>query len=826
MDRSDLPHNEAELSDRSDPISGLFTTIPNLSRRHPKDTTSAGEADSGKGTRADRFLIFAAATPILIAGTSLFGWALDIEQLRSFVPGLAPMKPFTAIGIAFCGIALLLMRSRRRALRHIAIGAAVVVLFIALLTGFQQISGADLRIDDLLVPTHLRGDRLTYFGQMSPATATGLGLIAFAILLLCLNTRRLHLPDLSALGAAFIALISLLAYLYNAESLYSMSAFRSVAVGTALSILLLSLASLFSQPTGFVAAQITDEGEAGTLVRTLIPAAILIPTVSGWLRLSGLRLGYFDVAFGAALFGALNVAGFTFVIWWSARKVREETEQVALREDHLKRSREHLELALEAGEIAAWEVDLSTQMVKRTPRYDEILGYEPPQSAWTLADIVRHIHPDDVRKYTKVLTERTAGMGDRAIEMRIIRPNGEVRTIWSMGRRMDSPGEKPRMAGVMMDVTEIRRAQTELQQIFERIQDGFVAVDTNYDFVYVNSNAAKMLQKGAAELVGTNMWDEFPDGLSTGFRDAYERALQEQVPVVHEEYFAPLGIWIQIRVFPSPEGLSIYFHDVSDRKTAEGQIRELNESLERRVKERTRELENVNRELESFSYSVSHDLRAPLRAIDGFSSALVEDFGESLDPEALEYLSRVRKASKHMGALIDDLLKLSRVSRAEMKRQQIDLSNMVESIIVRCRQIEPDRNVEVNVEPGLKAFGDEVLVRAILENLIGNAWKFTSKTDAAEIRVGKRDHNGDEMFFVADNGAGFDIAYRDKLFSAFQRLHSPAEFEGTGIGLATVQRIVSRHGGSVDADGVVGKGATFYFSLGDGSEEQIKTNEN
>jgi DNA-binding response OmpR family regulator len=225
------------------------------------------------------------------------------------------------------------------------------------------------------------------------------------------------------------------------------------------------------------------------------------------------------------------------------------------------------------------------------------------------------------------------------------------------------------------------------------------------------------------------------------------------------------------------------------------------------------ELERKNEELETFSYSVSHDLRAPLRAIDGFSRALLEDCADKLDATSLDYLQQVLNATSRMGALIDDLLKLSRVGRAEIKRTRVDVSALAQEVADDLRRRDPQRTADVVIAPGLTADADPGLLKIVLENLMGNAWKFTSKVAAARLEVGRRPADGGEAFFVRDNGAGFDAQYAEKLFRPFQRLHGENEFPGTGIGLATVHRIVDRHGGRAWAEGAKGEGATMSFAL-------------
>ena len=250
------------------------------------------------------------------------------------------------------------------------------------------------------------------------------------------------------------------------------------------------------------------------------------------------------------------------------------------------------------------------------------------------------------------------------------------------------------------------------------------------------------------------------------------------------------------------------------RRRAEDDLRQLNARLEERVVARTAELQAVNKELESFAYSVSHDLRAPLRTIDGFSQMLAEDYGEQVGEDGRDYIKRIRAATKHMGGLIDDILRLSRLMRHELRPKRVNLSALARSIIATLETERPrTQPVSIIVEEGMSVVGDERLLRLALHNLLSNAWKFTSRTPQAEIHVGVQQQGGTNVFFVRDNGVGFDMAIIDRLFDPFQRFHSAKEFEGSGIGLTTVQRVVQRHGGRVWAEGKVGEGAVFYFTL-------------
>ena len=253
--------------------------------------------------------------------------------------------------------------------------------------------------------------------------------------------------------------------------------------------------------------------------------------------------------------------------------------------------------------------------------------------------------------------------------------------------------------------------------------------------------------------------------------------------------------------------------DITERKRVDKEIRRLNAELEERVRDRTAQLEAANKELGAFAYSVSHDLRAPLRGIDGWSLALEEEYGPQLDPQASGYLQRVRSETQRMGMLIDDLLQLSRVTRSEIRFDRVDLTSLAATIAARLREAQPGRPMEFLIAPGLTAVGDARLLDIALSNLLGNAAKFTAPRIPARIEFGQAQENGAPAFYVRDNGVGFDMAYASTLFGAFQRLHKASEFPGTGIGLATVQRIIHRHGGGVWAESAPDQGATFYFTI-------------
>jgi PAS domain S-box-containing protein len=358
----------------------------------------------------------------------------------------------------------------------------------------------------------------------------------------------------------------------------------------------------------------------------------------------------------------------------------------------------------------------------------------------------------------------------------------------------------------------LRASEGFLDSIFENIPDMvFVKGAKELRFERINRAGEKLLGIDRGALVGKNDFDLFPHEQAVAFqaRDRETLSGRVAVEILEEPIQTKEGeVWLHTKKVPvmGENGESKYLLGISENITESRQSAAA-------IKTAKEAAEAANQELEAFSYSVAHDLRAPLRAIDGFSQALEEDCGDRLDANGISHLERVRASAKHMALLIDGLLSLSRVTRRELFREKVDLTRIAQLGGARLREAFPQRNVELVIHDGLEADGDARLLTVALDNLLGNAWKYTSKGAHSRVEVGRRTEENGAAFFVSDNGVGFEQAYAHKLFGAFQRLHAAAEFEGSGIGLATVHRIVRRHGGRVWAEGKVGCGATFYFTL-------------
>jgi len=500
-------------------------------------------------------------------------------------------------------------------------------------------------------------------------------------------------------------------------------------------------------------------------------------------------------------------------------------EDVKRTEQELRDSEERYRLLVENASEAIYVVQDGTFMFANAT-CARLLGLEKGASlvGRRLDEFLLEDQRDFVQRHHRELLD---GHGsDRPFEVRARRPSGgefwvsvnAVRISWggkaaSLNLATDTTGRRQ-----MED--ELRRQSDFLQRMIDAMPYPVFYKDRESRYLGCNRAFESFFGDQRENIVGKTVFEIAPRDVAERYHKADAELLENPGEQIYEGVIISKDgvrhdVIFHKATFTDAEGrvagIIGAVVDITGRKQAEEEVRALNVELELRVKDRTAELEAANRELEAFSYSVSHDLRGPLRTIAGFSQTLIEDYGDKLGAEGRQDLDRVYTAARKMSVLIDDLLILSRLSRREFRKEKTDLSRLATHVIGELQAQDAQRRVEVHVQEGLTAECDPELIEVVLRNLLGNAWKFTSKVDHAVIRFGVVEKDDVRSYFVSDNGAGFDMRYADKLFGPFQRLHTDDEFPGTGIGLATVQRIIHRHGGWVWAEGEPGRGATFYF---------------
>jgi PAS domain S-box-containing protein len=505
----------------------------------------------------------------------------------------------------------------------------------------------------------------------------------------------------------------------------------------------------------------------------------------------------------------------------------EEITQQKRSEQALRESEARLRLAQQVARVGTFEWNIQTGVNTWTPELEAMYGLQPGEFAGSQKSWEELVHPKD-RAGTVNQVQQALETGKFEAEWRVVWPDGTLR--WLAGRGWvfkDDEGKPLRLLGVNIDITERRAAEAvarRWQRVFEQAELAIALSNSAAGtFQTVNESFARERGYTVSELAGAPIAKLFPTHAQAGMRDSVTIADRDGHFSFESEHERKDGscfpVRIDLTVIRNDEGDSVsrvaFVQDLTTQKRAEQEIRQLNAELEKRVRERTGQLEAANKELEAFAYSVSHDLRAPLRGIDGWSLALAEDYAGQLDSRAHQYIDRVRSETQRMGLLIDDLLQLSRVTRTEMQSLPVDLSTVASTIAARLREADPNRQIEFVIERGLRGVGDARLLEIALTNLFSNAVKFTGPHPRARIEFGQADYNGRLCFYVRDDGVGFDMAYADRLFRAFQRLHKTSEFPGTGIGLAIVQRVIHRHGGRVWAESQIDRGAKFLFTLGE-----------
>ncbi|MDP3857478.1 MAG: ATP-binding protein [Stagnimonas sp.] len=667
--------------------------------------TAGAAADAGLVARFETISRYLSLAVTVIGALVLLGYALRSPQLIRPHPTTGGMAANTAVAFLLLGLSLFLrpLDAGTAWRQPISRLCAALALAIGWVTLGEYALDVDLGMDEMLFGDLLGAVQTPHPGRMAEGTAASIALLGVASLLV--HSRRSGLRRVSlvmAITVFIFALIGIYAMGFGqgAAGLYQIGIYSGIAYHTIVAFLLMAFAVLLAQVESGPLAILAAPGVGGQLARWLLPLAIVVPPVIGWLRLLGDRAQLFPNEVGVALVGLANMAIFTTALWAAARSI-----------ERLDRTRTDAETELRHA--SAYNRSLIEASV----------------------DPLVTISPDGKVTDANEATIQLAGLGREEL-------------IGSDFFRF---------------FTEPEQARAAYQRVF----------------------AAGKVR-------------DFP--LQVRAKDGGITPVSYNASVFRDETGQVAGVFAIAR-------------DVSELQKAAQALRELNTSLEQRVLERTASLEAANKDLEGFSYSVSHDLRAPLRAIDSFSNILLEDYSDKLDAEGQRLLRTVRRNTDKMAQLIDDILAFSRAGRKDLVLVAIDMKELVEDVLAELIPAAGERRIEVRIATLPSAWADKAMLRQVLVNLLSNAIKFSAKREQALIEISGADDAGGTSYSIRDNGAGFDPAYSSKLFGVFQRLHSTSEFAGTGIGLAIVKRIIDKHGGRVWAESQPDQGACFHFSL-------------
>ena len=799
----------------------------------------------------------AAMLILLVALVVLSGWILDLGVLKSFAPGRIEMKLPTATAFLLISVAMFIqLRAPRK--RGLAVIFASTALGLAAVSLLEYVIGRSLFVDSLWKSETAGAVETVHPGRMALHTAIAFVATAVAVILQHHRGRRARISrHLLIAIVCVITLFVLVAYILSAAQLRGVGATNPMAFSTALGFLLCTIA--------LVAANIDDwpmsllNHDVG---RIAFVACLFIPVVFGWLRLRGELVGLYDGREGVALFTVFNIVVLWIVAAWGLTRIRQLDRQrqrthanlqhvidaqSAIGKAGLDRRHvaslllEHLQaiavadgaaLALVETADAKYIAASGTASVldNRTfPIEESVAGAAIAQNACVIAGDGDTVRWNDVigPSIAAPLTYRGINVGAAVMTSPV--PRALTPEVQAMLQLVLDAGASALMRAEQFEAkqtvvdeqwAELQNLQTQFQAFMNNIPAAAYIKDREGHYMYANPTLSRFLNSDGPDVLGRTDAELLTPDVAARLRESERSVVMNGQRVaatvqLSDEPDAPH--WLLLR-FPIPQrngepfvgGVAV---DISDLKRAQEQVARMNEELEERVRDRTEELQMANGDLESFSYSVSHDLRAPVRAIDGYSRILEEDYGKVLDAEGHRLLGVVRRESRRMGLLIDDLLAFSRVGRQRLSHVPIDMRRIIEESLGAIRASRPDRQIEVTFGELPPAIGDVSAIRQVVVNLLSNAAKYAKPEGPIRIAIDGRTEAGETTYSIRDNGVGFDMKYAGKLFGVFQRLHAQAEFEGTGVGLAIVQRVIAAHGGRVWAEAEVGRGATFNFTL-------------
>lgn len=779
---------------------------------------------------------------IVGSGLALFGWMAHSPLLENATIGLRSMKANTAFGMLLCGISLVLMAQEKsgKLLFLCSKLVALTTLALGVSTLGEYVTGRSWWIDEFFTRDTSPMMDISHPGRMSPASAFCFVLVGTSLWLVQPSAKPERLG--SIIPAAFGATVTILGgavALGQITSLllhYRLWNYFGMALQTGLSFALLG--------SGLLLLNQSYRGASWVLGKA----------ITAW--------------FGVAIVIVLFVAG---ISWNSTRQLQEVSSSVGQAYQALGRIQEVRAIManLESSQRGYLLLGMSDLLEFRAREKEEL------SEALTALKVSAEYNQRQHLEQLQALINQRIAFGEESIDVRRVQGQEAAQRMLNVGTGialtakievlLKTIAEEENAllierqsevdivsthtflfltGGVLLSLTIVcvalfslnaefweriaaEKSVAQLAAIVSSSNDAILGTDLNSIVTTWNAAAEEMFGYSAKEIIGQSIKCLLPLGREDEEVQIIGRIKRGEA-VKHFETVrqAKDGRQIDVSVTVSPikdrdgrvVGASKVARDISERKLAEQEIRQLNASLERRVAERTKELEVANKELEAFSYSVSHDLRSPVRAMNGFSQAVLEDYGTLLPEDGRRGLERIRGAAQRMGMLIDDLLSFSRLSRTPLTMQAIDTEGQVRRVLEGIRSQQPERDIEVKLGKLPPCQGSLATLDHVWTNLLSNAFKYTRRREKAVVEIGSRDENGEPVYYVRDNGAGFDMRYVHKLFGVFQRLHRADEFEGTGVGLAIVQRIVHRHQGRVWAESELNVGSTFYFTLNERTE--------
>jgi PAS domain S-box-containing protein len=737
----------------------------------------------------------------------LAGWALDLTALKSILPGLASMKANTALGFILSGTSLLLLQGEPDLARtRLSRACAAIATLAGLLTLGEYLFHLDLGIDQWLFRDMTPASGAYFPGRMSLATAFSFLTLGCALLLA--SARRFdRLGEALTLAGLAVSLVALLGYCYGISSLYRIGAYSSMALHTALTFALLNFGTLSVRPERGLMRLISSRGVGGATARRLLPAAIGIPFVLGWLGLTGERMGFYDTAISVTLLVLSNIIFFTILILWNAALLSREGIERSEAEARFR-------LAVESAPNAVLMVDPQGQMVLVNSQTEKLFGYRREELIGRKVEKLvparfRGGHEQFRSDFFTELEARPMGAGR---ELYGLRKDGSEFPI-EIGLNPIRTDEGVLVLSAIVDISERKRSEDVQAQLAAIVASSDVAIiGKRLDGVIVNWNAGaeKLYGYSAEEAVGQPISFIAPPDRQDEIMNLLAQLKEgESIQSLETTRVTKDGRPISVSLNLSPimdkygkiVGAATIANDITARKQSE-----------ERLRRQAEELRHSNEELEQFAYVASHDLQEPLRMVSSYVQLLARRYQGRLDSDADEFIGFAVEGANRMKVLINDLLAFSRVGTRSKEFGPVPLDKIFDEVVRNLELAVEESSAVISRDSLPRVLADEVQMAQLFQNLIGNAIKFRGEAPP-RVHVGARSQDDHWLLFVRDNGIGLDPKFAERIFVIFQRLHNRAEYPGTGIGLAICRKIVERHGGRIWVESQPGAGATFLFTL-------------